>query len=41
MFIETFYEPYLYDIELSIVSNDAVNVRSHADKQDYKKVDWT
>ena len=31
MFVEVFYEPYLYDIELSIISNDAINVRSHKD----------
>jgi len=31
MFVEVFYEPYLYDMELSIISNDAINVRSHKD----------
>ncbi|CDW81429.1 laminin subunit alpha-like [Stylonychia lemnae] len=41
MFVEVFYEPYLYDVDISIVSNDALNVRSHQNLNELKTVDWT
>ena len=40
LFVEVFYEPYLYDIELSLVSSDADNVRAHISKPT-SKVDWS
>ena len=38
--MEVFYEPYLYDLELFVVSTDTDLVRSHLYKA-MPKVDWS
>lgn len=40
LFIEIFYEPYLYDLELYLESDDEGLVRSHLMKA-MPKVDWS
>jgi hypothetical protein len=40
LFMEIFYEPYLYDLEIFLQSDDADLVRSHIYKA-MPKVDWS
>lgn len=39
LFLEIYYEPYLYDLEVSLVSDDVDRVRSHITTE-VQKVKW-
>lgn len=41
--MEIFYDPYFYDLELSLTSPDATHVRSHLNqpKTQLQKIDWS
>lgn len=41
MMAEVYYDPYFYDLELSVMSSDATRVRSKIGGKKEKKIDWT
>jgi hypothetical protein len=41
LFAEIFYDPYFYDLELSVYSTDATRVRTNLGSHRPKTVDWT